>query len=203
MGTTNAEIPRWPFAGSVFANTTVQVAWPAFVMNVFDPVDDVLVASPLGRGLHACDVGARIGLREAERAQGRLVEERREPGLLLLVGAREKHGSCTEPVGEDRGADAGAPPVQLLPHEHPVERRQTETAEGLGDVQVHETEPVRLRDHVRRVGGALVVLGGLRPDLLHRELASQGAQLALLRRQRERHAAGNGGLELGHRRSFD
>ncbi len=38
IGTTNAEMPRCPLSGSVFANTTVQVAWPAFVMKVFDPL---------------------------------------------------------------------------------------------------------------------------------------------------------------------
>ena len=34
----NADIPLWPLAGSVFANTTVQAAWPAFVMKVFEPL---------------------------------------------------------------------------------------------------------------------------------------------------------------------
>src|SRR5207247_1294550 len=35
---TNAEMPRAPALGSVFANTTVQAAWPALVMNVFEPL---------------------------------------------------------------------------------------------------------------------------------------------------------------------
>jgi len=38
ISTTKAEIPRRPPAGSVFANTTVHSAWPAFVMNVFEPL---------------------------------------------------------------------------------------------------------------------------------------------------------------------
>ncbi len=38
IGTTNADMPRLPAAASVFANTTVQAAWPAFVMNVFEPL---------------------------------------------------------------------------------------------------------------------------------------------------------------------
>ena len=33
IGTMNADMPLWPLAGSVFAKTTVQAAWPAFVMN--------------------------------------------------------------------------------------------------------------------------------------------------------------------------
>ena len=38
-------MPRWPFAGSVFAKTTVQVARPALVMKVFDPLSTY--SSPL------------------------------------------------------------------------------------------------------------------------------------------------------------
>ena len=37
IGTMNAEMPLWPLDGSVFAKTTVQAAWPAFVMKVFEP----------------------------------------------------------------------------------------------------------------------------------------------------------------------
>ena len=44
-------------------------------------VQDVLVATPLGRRLHPRDVGAGIGLAEPERAQDRLLEERRQPRL--------------------------------------------------------------------------------------------------------------------------
>jgi hypothetical protein len=36
--TTNAEMPAWPAAGSVFAKTTYTPATPAFVMNRFDPL---------------------------------------------------------------------------------------------------------------------------------------------------------------------
>ena len=61
-------------------------------------------------------------------------------------------------------------------------------------------ELVRLRDDVDRVGRVLVVLGRLRPDLLLGELARERAELALLRRQRERDAAGDAGLHLGHDR---
>ena len=38
IGTMNAERPRCPFVGSVFAKTTVHAARPAFVMNVFEPL---------------------------------------------------------------------------------------------------------------------------------------------------------------------
>jgi hypothetical protein len=36
-GTTNAVSPRWPFDLSVEAKTVNQAAWPAFVMNIFEP----------------------------------------------------------------------------------------------------------------------------------------------------------------------
>ena len=80
----------------------------------------------------------------------------------------------------------------------PSKAGQLGPAERLGDVQVHQPELVRLRDHVGRVGLVLVVLGRLRADLLLGELARERAQLALLRRQRERDAAGDAGLHRRH-----
>ena len=38
IGTMKADRPRWPLLGSVLAKTTVQAAWPAFEMNVFEPL---------------------------------------------------------------------------------------------------------------------------------------------------------------------
>ena len=163
-------------------------------------VEDVLVAAPLGRRLHSCDIRPRVGLAEPERAENRLLEERREPGLLLLVGTGDEHRPGTETVREDRRPDTGAAPVQLLADEHSVERGQAQASERLWDVQIHQAELVRLRDHVDGVGRMLVVLGRLRPDLLLGELARERAKLTLLRRQRERDAAGDAGLQLGHGR---
>jgi hypothetical protein len=194
MGTTNAEMPRCPLLGSVFANTTVHVACPAFVMNVFEPFRTYA----LRRRLHTRDVGTSVRLAEPERAEDRLLEKRRQPRLLLLIRAGEEHGTRPEAVGEDRRADARAPPVELFADKHAVERRQPEAAERLGDVEVHETELMRLRDHVGWVGRALVVLGRLRADLLLRELARERAQLTLLGRQCERDAASDACLQLGH-----
>src|SRR5262245_25596769 len=48
------------------------------------------------------------------------------------------------------------------------------------------------------MGRVLVVLGGLRPYLLLRELARERPQLALLGRQRERDACADACLQLGH-----
>ena len=66
------------------------------------------------------------------------------------------------------------------------------------DVEVHEAELVRLRDDVGRMRRVLVVLGGLRPDLLLGELARERAKLLLLGRQGERDARGDTGLHRGH-----
>ena len=65
-------------------------------------------------------------------------------------------------------------------------------------MEVHEAELVRLGDDVGRMRRVLVVLRGLRPDLLLGELTRERAELSLLRRQRERDAAGDAGLHLGH-----
>ncbi len=97
------------------------------------------------------------------------------------------------------------PQLSSSPTSTPSKAGSAEAAERLGNVQVHEAELVRLRDHVRRMGRVLVVLGRLRTDLLLRELSRQRAQLALLGRQRERDAARDAGLQLGHdlRSRFD
>ena len=121
-----------------------------------------------------------------------------EPRRLLLVGAGDDHRAGAEAVGGDRGADAGAAPVELLADEHAVEAAEPGAAELLGDVEVHQPELVRLRDHVDRVLHLLVVLGLLRPDLLRGELARQLAQRLLLVRERERDAGRRSLLDRGH-----
>ena len=60
------------------------------------------------------------------------------------------------------------------------------------DVQVHQADRMRLRDHVGGMGHVDVVLGGLRPDLLLGEVVRQLAQRALLVGQGEGHALGHG-----------
>jgi len=134
---------------SVLAKTTVHAAWPAFVMNVFEPLRTYSSpAPPHGRRLELRHVRAGLGLGEAERAQDRLVEERRQPLRLLLVGAGDDHRAGAEPVRADRSAHPRAAPVRLLADEDPVEGRQLEAAVLGRDVEVHQAELVRLRDHV-------------------------------------------------------
>ena len=150
------------------------------------PVQDVLVAAALGGRLQVGDVGAGLGLREAEGAENRLLEERRQPLRLLLLAAGDDHRAGAEAVRPDRRADAGAAPVELLADEDPVEGREPEPTERLGHVQVHQAELVRLGDHVGRVSLMLVVFGRLGPDLLLGELASKLAKTLLLLAQSER-----------------
>ncbi len=65
-------------------------------------------------------------------------------------------------------------------------------------MEVHQTDLVRLRDHLDRVAHVHVVLGRDRADLLGGELAREGAKLLLLIRQGERDAARDGLLGGGH-----
>ena len=114
IGTMNAEIPLWPFDGSVFANTT-----STSVAGVRDerlrPVQDVLVAAADGGRLHARDVGAGVGLAQPERAEDRLFEQRRQPLRLLLVRPGQEHRAGAEAVGADRGPDAEQPQLSSSP----------------------------------------------------------------------------------------
>ena len=105
---------------------------------------------------------------------------------LLLVAPGEEDRRGAERVGDDRDRDPGAAPGELLADQHAVEARQAEPAVLLRDVRVHQPDLVRLGDDVGRVRLMLVVLGGLRADLLLGELPRQPAQLALLVAQRER-----------------
>ena len=161
-------------------------------------VQDVLVTPALRLRLQVGDIGAGLGLGEAERAEDRLVEERRQPLRLLFLAAGDDHGACAEPVRSDRGSDAGATPVELFSDEDPVEGGEPEAAERLGNMQVHQAELVRLGDHVGRVCLVLVVLGRLGPDLLLGELARELAKTLLLLGQRERDARADTLLDGGH-----
>ena len=78
-------------------------------------------------------------------------------------------------AGGDGAPDTGAAPAELFADEHAFERTELETAVGLGNVDVHQAELVRLCDHVRRMGGVLVVLALLRTDLPLGEVVSQVA----------------------------
>ena len=109
--------------------------------------------------------------------------------FFCSCGARDEDRPGGEAVGEDRGADAGAAPVELLADEDPVEGRKLRASEPLGEVQVHQADLVRLGDDVGRMGLMLVALRRARPDLLLGERARERAQLLLLVAEGERDAA--------------
>jgi hypothetical protein len=103
-------------------------------------VDDVLVALADGGRAHARDVGAGVGLGQAERGElGSSVSMPRYFALELL-GAAERDRRGGEAVGAERGADARAAPAELLLDQQPVEVVEARAAVLLGDVGVHQAE---------------------------------------------------------------
>ena len=191
-------MPLWPLAGSVLANTTVQDAWPAFVMKVLEPLrtyssprrSAVVFSFATSEPASGSESPNEQRIGSSSSGGSHLACCSSEPAMITGPGA--------EAVRADRGADPGAAPVQLLADEDPLEGRKTEAAEGLRHVQVHQPELVRLRDQVGGMGLVLVVLGRLRPDLLLRELARELAQPFLLLGQGERDARADSLLDRGH-----
>ena len=90
VGTTNAVRPRWP----ALLVGRGEDDDPRRVARVRDEhlraVEDVLVAVADGGRLDPGDVGAGVRLGQRERAEDRLLEQRRQPLALLLVGAGEQ-----------------------------------------------------------------------------------------------------------------
>src|SRR5437899_223060 len=143
--------------------------------------------------------GARPRLRETERAENRLFEQRRQPRALLLVRAEADDRACAEAVRRDRGTDARATPVELFADEHAVERGEARASVLLGNVEVHEAELVRLLDHFGGMPHGLVALVLERADLLRREVARNPPPCLLLLRQGEGNARCRALLERDHR----
>ena len=153
-------------------------------------VEDVLAAAALGRRLDARDVGARVRLAEAERAQDRLLGERRQPLRFCSSSPAITTGAEPSVFATIETAMPAQPHESSSPIEHPREAGQSRAAVLLREVDVHQADLVRLRDHVGRMRRVLVVLRGLRPDLLLGELARELAQRLLLVAEREGDAAG-------------
>ena len=157
---------------------------PAGVRAVRDEdlgaVDDVLVALLDGPGAHRADVGARLGLRQAEGGELRLLDEHSEELLLDLLRAADDHGRGGKAVAHQRRADAGAAPAELLLDQTAVEGVETGAAVLLGELGVHEADLVRLLDDLLRPGGVSVVVPRDGADLLLGEVVRQLAQVFLL-----------------------
>ena len=104
----------------------------------------------------------------------------------------------TTAVRGDRCPDPRTTPVELLAHEHSLERGEARPTELDGDVEVHQPERVRLLDHLGGVAHRDVALGLERPDLLLGELAREGAQLLLLLGECEGNACRRALVDCGH-----
>ncbi len=192
---------------SVEAKHTIHDAWPAFVMNIFEPLTTYSV--PPARPLRTAVVWIpetsepapgsespkqpRIGSETSGASHCRFCSS--VPAIRIGPAARP-FAPIDVPMPEQ-------PQFELLPHEHPVERGELRAAERLRQVEVHQPELVGLGDDVGRVRLVLVVLRRLGSDLLLRELAREGAKLLLLVGERERDAVRKARLHGRHRVLLD
>ena len=119
-GTTKAAWPREPSSGSTEATTTWTLAMPPLVAQAFWPLSTHSSGRPrrTWRAVRiARDVGAGVGLGGAEGGDRGLVggaEALRDPLADLLGRALAEDRGDGERGAEDRHADAGVAPEQLL-----------------------------------------------------------------------------------------
>ena len=194
--------PRWPASLSVEAKTITHEAWPAFVMNIFEPLRTY--SSP-------------------RRTAVVWIPETSEPAFGSVSANEQRIGSSSSGGSHSRCCSSvpaisiGSAPRMLATIDVPIPEQPQQSsspriapsieprpapAELLGDVRVHQADLVRLRDHVGRVRLVLVVVGRHRADLLGRELVRELAQRLLLVGQREGDT-GAGCLSRSHVLPFD
>ena len=148
VGTTNAVRPRWPASLSVEAKTITHDGLARVGDEHLRAVEDVLVAVAHGRRLDPGDVGAGVRLGQRERAEDRLLEQRRQPLALLLLGAGDQHRQRAEDVGDDRRPDPGAAPAELLADQralHRAEARRRRAPPGCAGSSARPRAPSRSR----------------------------------------------------------
>ena len=90
IGITSAVSPLWPWVRSVETKQTIQDAWPAFVMNILEPLTTYSSPRLVAVVWIPETSDPAPGLREPEAAEDRRVDERPEPLLLLLLGAGDQ-----------------------------------------------------------------------------------------------------------------
>ena len=143
-------------------------------------VDDPLVALLGGGRLHPRDVGAGVGLGEAEAGELRRLGEHAQVLLLDLVAAAEGDRRRGEAVGGERGADAGAAPSELLLDQTARQVVEARAAVLLGRVGVHQADLPGLLDDLLGPGAFLVELPGDLAHLLLGEVVRHLPQVLLL-----------------------
>ena len=154
-------------------------------MKHLEPLMTYLSPLPHGGRAHAGDVGARVGLGQAERGELEVLGEHPEVGLLELVGGGHAQRRGGQAVGAERGGDARTAPRELLLDDASIEVGRAGPAVLLGHVRVHEADLPRLAQDVLGPVAVLVVLPGDGADLLAGEVVRHLAQRLLLVGQRE------------------
>ena len=162
-------------------------------------VEDVLVAAAHGGRLHAARRRSRRPARRGRTSRGSAPRASggSQSAFCSSVPAIST-GAAPRPFAQIEVPIPEQPQQSSSPTSIPSKAESAEAAERLGHVEVHQSDLVRLGDHVRGVRRVLVVLGRLRPDLLLGELARQRAQLPLLLGEGERDAPRHSLLDGRH-----
>ena len=163
-GITNAAWPREPSSRSTRRDDHVHVGDAAVGRPRLLAVEDPLVLGLVVEraGAQRGDVGARVGLGDAERADLRVLRRAvalRDPLAHLLAACRWRRSPADrERRAHDRHADAGVAPEQLLVDDR--QRQAGRVGVELGErLEAVEADLRRLLDHRPRRLLALVPLG--------------------------------------------
>ena len=144
-------------------------------------VDDVLVAACWTAVVRMPrDVGAGVGLGQAEGRQTRLIDEPPEVLPLELLAASEEQRAGREPVRAERRADPRAAPGELLLDQAAFEVGGARASVDVRDLRVHQPQLPGLLDDRLRPGAVSVVLPRDGSDLLRGEVVRHLAHAALL-----------------------
>jgi len=166
----------------------------AGVAAVRDPLfragDPPALAVGLCTGAKRPRVRAGLRLGQGEGAEMLAARERRDEARALLVRAEreQREGDCAC-VHRDGDADAGIRAGQLFEREDVRDEVGAGPAVLLGDARAHEPELCELREDLAREGVVAVPFGGVRLDLLSREVARERLDLLLVGGRLEIHAA--------------
>ncbi len=152
-------------------------------------VDDELIAHPLGKGLQTADVGAGIGLGQAEGTEMTVVDDgRHEPLELLVGGIGEVQGAAVQRGGDGvRDGQGGVNLGDLLDGQGIFHVAQVLAAVFLGIGQAYEAQIGQFLVQAHVVLAGLVPLQDLGGDLLLGEVTGQLLDLQLLFSQFEIH----------------